>query len=191
MAGPDIIIRSRAGCNGSRAGILDPDLGLEQAMFDLPGGHRGAVEKALDPLAARLVEDVPLLGGLDALRDDLDVEAAGESEDAHADGAVARGAGQVLDEAAVDLEHVEGKAPEVAQAGVAAPEVVHRDLDALAAQEVEVVDRVAAAADGGAFGDLDLKERRGEGGGLVHPEHAGAEAGALESGDVDRHPQLG
>src|SRR4051794_1432615 len=103
------------------------------------GGAGATEEVALAEAGLQLAQRGELLGGLDALGDDLEVERAGEVDD-HADEArFAPAGGQAVDERLGDLQRVQRQRMQVRQRRVACAEVVEGDLHAELAQLVEAL----------------------------------------------------
>jgi hypothetical protein len=124
------------------------------------GIDRPAVVVALDLVAAEFLKEVRLLPGLDALGDHLQPEAPGQGQDGPGDGNILRVAGQILDEATVDLQGIDGQALQVAERGIAGAEVIDRHPDAELAEFAEGLHRRGQVLDQQAFGDLHLQEAR-------------------------------
>src|SRR5581483_2438368 len=112
-----------------------------QVMLEGVRRERLAVEIALVFPAAERAQEVELLGPLDAFGDEAQAQAVRERRDGAHDGGVVRVPGKVADEGLVDLELLQAKALEVAQARIAGAEVVDRDLDAGGAQLLDHHDR--------------------------------------------------
>src|SRR5437870_8151832 len=95
---------------------------------------------------------------------------------------------EVLDEAAVDLQLVEGEALQIAQRGVARAEIVERDAHPERAQRMQQLERGVAAFEEDRFGDLDLEPRRSEAAVGKRAEDGFVERAAmkLDRRDVDR-----
>src|SRR5450756_2082882 len=100
---------------------------FEQQPPDLGGGFCGAEQEALHLVAAFGAQPVELVHGLDAFRRRGDVEAAAQPRDRPHDRDAIRTLRQILDERAVDLDLVERKASEIAEAGISGAKIVHRD----------------------------------------------------------------
>src|SRR5581483_5581878 len=106
--------------------------------LDLVRGHRHADVVALDLIAAELLQEMHLLVVLDALGDHFQAEGVRERDDHRDDVARIAGVAHAHDEAAVDLQDVDRQARQVAERAVAGAEVVHRHLDAGAAQRLQL-----------------------------------------------------
>ncbi len=104
-----------------------------------------------------LRQELELLLGLDALRDDDELEAAPHRDDRHRDGGVVLVAGKVTDEGLVELDAVDREALQVVERGVAGSEVVHRDADALLLEALQGVDRVLGVLHGAGLRDLQVE----------------------------------
>ncbi len=96
-----------------------------------------------------LVEVLLLPGHLDPLGNDLHAEALAQSDDGAndvgIDGVVRFRSGDVLQEAAVDLEVVGRDALEVTQRRVAGTEIIDADIDATVAESIDQVASVSVA----------------------------------------------
>src|SRR5690606_3808165 len=92
---------------------------------------------------------------LDALDDDGDVEAVREVDDRGRDGPGLRFVDERGGERAVDLQHVGGQAPQVAEGGVPGAEVVDGDGDAGLREAAQAADGGAVLVDQDRLGDLD------------------------------------
>src|SRR3954451_860669 len=163
--------------------------GVVRAWEAVAVGQLGAAEEeALDDRAALPGQELAMLLGLHALRAGLYAEPAAEVEDGADDGALALARRQLVDEGPVDLELVEGEALEVAERGIAGPEVVHGEPDAERPQAGEDRRRLFRVADQHALGDLELEPGRLDavlGQGLAHRLDQAVLA-ELDRGEVDR-----
>src|SRR5687768_15776838 len=65
-----------------------------------------------------------------------------------------------LHERAVDLDLVEGEAPQIAQAGIASPEIVHSDRDAQGFERPQLLEDCVRVVEEQAFRDLELEPAR-------------------------------
>ena len=94
-------------------------------------GRAGAREdEALDDIAAEIVEDGELFGGLGALGDDRHAETAAERDDAFEQPAGALRRLDLRHEDAVDLDLVEGQLGEIAERRIVRAEIIERQRDA-------------------------------------------------------------
>src|SRR6266403_5477038 len=96
----------------------------------LPDRRRFADKIALHHVAALLREETELLLGFHALRDDRHFETVAEADHRANDRRRLRIASEIDDESAVDFDVVERKRLKVAQRGIAAAEVIHRNAHA-------------------------------------------------------------
>src|SRR5207344_165903 len=94
------------------------------------GGRWPAEEVSLALVAAKAPQLRELLRRLDALGHRLEPERAAQADDGAHDRGISTVRGQARDERAVDLEHVDREALEIAQARVARAEVVDGEPDA-------------------------------------------------------------
>src|SRR3954470_5446223 len=157
---------------GWRRSRLAQDLGQAAVAHGAAGEHRREAlllerlrkMEALAGAHTHADERPCLLGVLDPLGDDVQVQALSELHDA-ADEVHARGGGpRVLDERPVDLEHVDREALEVAERRVAGAEVVHRQPDAERAQPLKARPRPLALVGEDALGDLEDEAVGGDAG---------------------------
>ena len=81
----------------------------------LANRHRRAIEEALDVGTAEIANPLELLLGFDALGRRCHAEIVGKARDRMNDGVRLRIVTEPLDEAAVDLDLVEGEAAQIAQ----------------------------------------------------------------------------
>ena len=105
-------------------------------------GNRPGVQVALAAGAAEPAQDGDLLGSLDALGDDLEVEGAAELDDRPGQHGPVAALADPVDERLVDLEDVDREPLEVAERRVARPEVVDRQADPDPAQVGQLADRL-------------------------------------------------
>ena len=94
------------------------------------GVHRPGEEEALAELAAELAQGGPLLGLLDALGHDVEIESRAERERPRRPGPDISGVAPSPEERPVHLQDVHREAAEVAERRVAGPEVVERQVHA-------------------------------------------------------------
>ena len=103
-----------------------PCLVLQQPGRQLVGRHGARVVVALGLMAVIEIQEAGQFGGLHALGDDLQLEAARHADDGAHDGGIIRVADDVAHERLVDLELVHREPLEVGQAGIPGAEVVDR-----------------------------------------------------------------
>ena len=108
-----MVHRPRAGTLGAQ--VLDRGVRV----------HRAREVEALAQVAAEVAQRRPLLGELDALGHDVEVQRLAQRDDRAWPGPTASGVAPAAQERAVHLEDVDGEAAEVAQRRVAGAEVVH------------------------------------------------------------------
>ena len=106
----------------------------------------------------------PLFVGLDALRQHFHAKRVAERDDRLDDGAGRAGGAERSHKGAVDLELVERKFLQVAQARIAGAEIVERDADAQRAQSFEPLLRLLRVIDQDAFGHFEDDARRRDAG---------------------------
>ena len=128
---------------------------------------------------------------LDALGDQVELEAAGEGDEQLEHGGVAgRGVvgGGGADEGPIDLDHVDGELVEPGEGGVAGAEVVDRDPNPGCAQVRENLDDIALLDHDGALGDLQHQAAGGQPGQAQDGEDLSGVAilAQLSRTDVDR-----
>src|SRR5581483_11274328 len=92
--------------------------------------YRRAEVETLELVACIALQIANLCCGFDALGEHRHAELVPERDDRAADACGTRVGADVLDEAAVDLELVERKLAQIAQARIAGAEIVERELDA-------------------------------------------------------------
>ena len=78
--------------------------GVIQERFEFISRHGFGEVIALCLITAVRLQELHLLGGFNALGDDLQFHAVGHLDDGHHDGCVLRAGGHVADEATVDLD---------------------------------------------------------------------------------------
>src|SRR3569833_2043682 len=115
-------------------------------------GDRAAEVVALQLVATVLAQELEVRKGYDALGHHLEPERMAERDDGPHDGGIVGVAVDVAHETLVDLEAVDGKTLEIAEAGIAGAEIVHRNVDAQRLQRLH--------------GDIDAL-------GIVHDEGLG------------------
>ena len=110
---------------------------------------------------ASLVAQAVYFGfGLDAFRRDGDAEALAEADDRTHDRLRVGVGGEVAHEGLVDLDLVERKAAQVAQAGIAGAEIVHRDANTERAQRMQGRQHLAALFQKQRLRDLEFQALR-------------------------------
>ena len=127
---------------------------------EIRSDHRPAEQVALHFIAPRLAQEVELLGGLDAFGHHAQVQLVAERDDRLHDHGVVGIGGQIDDERTVDLELVDRKALQVAEARIAGAEIIDRDLHAERLDAAEHLDVLLGAVHGQAFGQFDLQKMR-------------------------------
>src|SRR5206468_8229864 len=98
--------------------------------------------------------------GLDAFRRDGDAEALAEADDRTHDRLRVGIGGEVAHKGLVDLDLVERKAAQIAQAGIAGAEIVHRDANTERAQRMQGRQHLAALFQKQRLRDLELQTPR-------------------------------
>ncbi|MGY4295906.1 hypothetical protein ACVWXN_004001 [Bradyrhizobium sp. i1.4.4] len=107
---------------------------------------------------AHLAHGLSLLGPLDAFRDKLQPQRAGERGDDADDRLVFRAVRDLADEGFVDLDLVERETPEMSERAIAGAEIVERDGCAQAPQAVQRLGGAGDVVDQRALGDLELQQ---------------------------------
>ena len=135
-----------------------PLLGKRQRFL---GRHRPAEDIALDERAAEVADQLQLVLGLDALGGGLHLEVGREGDDgADERGVAAFRVGGAADEGLVDLDLVERRPLQIAEARIAGAEIVERELHADRLQAGEHLVDMVVIAEEHAFGDLQLQPLR-------------------------------
>ena len=106
--------------------------------------------------AAEPAQDLRLLLGFHALDDARQLQVPAQVDDRLDDVAAGGQRLDILDEAAVDLDLVEGQAMDVAQAGVAGAEVVKRDVRPQRFERLQAFATLVEIAHQGGFGDFEI-----------------------------------
>src|SRR5712664_928067 len=161
-----------------------------QERLELQGLDRTAEVIALRVGAAHLAQQIELLLGLHALGHHLHVQAVGEREDGVDDLQPVVGGAHALDEAAVDLERIDGELVQVAEGAVPGPEVVQIDADAHRPQLDHGLGDVRVLVHQQRLGDLEPQRARGEPGGLQHLGDLRDQTRHLELPGADVHADL-
>src|SRR3990170_2550855 len=126
---------------------------------DLGVGPRAAEQKALPLVAAFGAQTAQFGFGLDAFGGNRHAETDAEADDRTNDRLRVEVGSEASHERLVDLDLVERKAPEIAQAGIAGAEIVHRNAHAERAQRVQRGKHLGALLQKQRFGDLQLQAR--------------------------------
>src|SRR5690606_11032552 len=92
---------------------------------------------------------------LHALGGHAQAQGLAERNDGASEGAVVRVPGDVANEAAIDLESVDGEAPKVGKGRIAHPEIIQIDHDAHGLECIELHPAVVAVLEQYAFRDLE------------------------------------
>src|SRR3546814_17292900 len=121
------------GWRSAPTGVAAQSLGQDVA------GYRLVEQVALTDITAMTTQEFQLLRCFDSFSDDLQVQLAGHGDHCRGDLHVVLVAGDVLDKAAIDLDHVDGEFLQVAQRGIPRAEVVHgqRQAERLEARSEE------------------------------------------------------
>src|SRR5688572_13144138 len=130
-----------AGGRGRSGGAGGRDLQRRDLQLGLVGVQRRGIQIALGEVAALCPKALVLDLGLDALGHELEAQGARQLDEATHDRRHLLVLGDHGDEGAVDLEDVHRELPQVAQRGVAGPEVVDRQPQAEVAQALQVLGR--------------------------------------------------
>src|ERR1700737_574243 len=120
-----VLISPRPSSRGLRCAPAE----FEQQLFDLGRGSCRAEQEALHLVATFGAQPVELVHGFDAFRRGRDVEAAAKAGDRPHDRNAIGTIRQILHERAIDLDLVERKAPEIAEAGISGAEIIHGNAD--------------------------------------------------------------
>ena len=157
-------------------------------MPDVGGRFRRAEQIALHFRAAERTKQFQLLLRLDALRGRRHVAFGGDVHHCPHDAGRSVRLGDVVDEAAVDLDLVERKTLQIAERGIAGAEIVERDSDADAAKLMQNGKRCFVVANEHGLRDLQFEPaRRQAGRRQCRDDLQGQRAAAkLHRRDVDR-----
>lgn len=160
VAGVSALVGASGAVNLAQGPILN-------GLRHLGAGAGFRVQVALGEIAAGFAQTRHLLGVLDPFRGHVNAHGVAEIHDGRDDRGVAVVAGEVLNEALVDLDVVDRELLEVDQRGEARPEIVEGDGDAGLVQLAQDEGRRRRATrQEDRFRDLDLEMRRGIGGRL-------------------------
>src|SRR3989475_4213309 len=151
-------------------------------------------EEALREVAAELANRGQLPVRLDPLGDCEQAERVREARQVGRDGSVLRVVLDAVDERAVDLEDVDGEAPQMAERREPGPEVVDRDPHTAVVQLLQVLTGAVshgAVDDDRRLGDLETEEARGQVAGAEGALDRGADAARREllAGEVHPSPE--
>ena len=134
-----------------------------------------------------------MLLGLHALGNDLEPQRLGHVDDASHDDPVPRGAGNVLRQAAVDLQIIERQGFQIGQTGIARAKIIDRDRKPFLAQRAQERGRRIDVVDQPAFGNFDGQPRPRKAAAIDRFEQVGHELRLSDIGgcDIDGQPQVG
>src|SRR6185369_10159810 len=132
----------------------------EQHLAEPLRVDRVAEQMPLRIVAAVLAQELELLLGFDAFRDDLELEAMRHLDDRIDDCRVIAIDRDVADERAIDLQRADRKLLQRRKRRVPRAEVVDREVQTHAVQRVENPDRSLGIFHQRRFRDLELEERR-------------------------------
>src|SRR5882724_9646928 len=178
------VVRGRRGDSGSPAAPGPEEL-LEARRLDRP-----AEVVALRVRAVHLAQQIELLLGLHSLGHHFHVQAAGEREDGVDDLQGVVGRADALDEAAVDLQRVDGELVQVAERAVSGAEVVEIDADAHRPQLGHGLGDVGVVVHQQGLGHFQAQRARGKPGVPQHVRHQREQAGRLELARAEVHADL-
>src|SRR5207237_10524651 len=131
-----------------------PATAFPEERFECGSAQRTGEVEPLGEGAVQHAEDVKLFLSLHALGDDVDPQPPSHGEDPGDDGGVVIVGAEAVDEASVDLEHVDGEPLEVAERRVAGAEVVDGELPAEGLETEQRLPGAAAASTKHAPGQL-------------------------------------
>ncbi len=131
--------------------------GLGKECRDRAGRQGRAEEKALNLGTTLLADQIELIGGLNALGRGGHAEAAAKADDRPDDRDAVGLRGDILHERAIDLDLVEGKGAQVAEAGIAGAEIVKRNADTNAAKTMKRGERRVVAGEQRRLGHLQFE----------------------------------
>ena len=161
-------------------------------VVELAGGFGPAEEPALAEVAAEGDHDVCLFEGFNAFGDDVEAQAVAEVDDGGDDLVAVGPVGHGGDEAAIDLEQVEGEGLEVAEAGVSGAEVVEGEAAAKLFEPGGDLEGGVEVVDEAALGELDDEAVKREAGacGELFEEIGEGEVAELDGRDVDADAEV-
>jgi len=127
--------------------------------------------------------------GLDAFGHHDQAEALADVQHRRGQGLRHREVFDVVHETAIELELAQRQPMQVAQAGLAVAEIVHRQPDAQRLQRPQLVERVGAAVDPGRFGQFERQLIAAQAVPIQQLTHPRRQAGILEVArrQVDGH----
>ena len=114
----------------------------------------------LNAVAAFCTQERELLGRLDALGDDLEIERVRHRDHGADDRRVFGLVREIGHERAVDLDRVEREPPQIAERRIAGAEIVDREAHALGAEIAHDADRQRGVVHRDGFGDLEFERGR-------------------------------
>ena len=128
----------------------------------------------------------------DTLGGDDDAEADAEADDRPHDRLRVRIGGEVAHERLIDLDLVERKASQIAQAGIAGAEIVHRYAHAKRTQRVQRGEHLAALFQQQGFGDFELEPLWRQAGLFqrIHHHRQQIAAAKLQRRQIDRDADI-
>eukprot|EP01136_Pigoraptor_vietnamica_P033089 Opistho-1_new@95611 len=137
-------------------------------------------QEALDLVAAGALQEIALRHRLHTLGDHAQPQRTRHLDHRLRDAGIALVTRQALDEAAVDLELLDRKALQVAEARIAGAEIVDRELHAEPVERTQALQGLVGVADQDRLGQLELEPGRRQFGLGQHRRHAVDEVGLLE-----------
>ena len=169
---------------GARRVFLGEHIGgmrLADEALEFQGGQGAAEVKSLILVASGRFQEIQLGERLHAFGDHFQAQAVCQRHDGAYDRRVLRPAHDFVDEHAVYLELVDGKAAQVAHAGIAGTEIIHGNQHAHGAQVFENGDGFLRIAHHRAFREFDFE--------VAGLQACVAECAADESRDRRRGPR--
>eukprot|EP01022_Parablepharisma_sp_SALTPOND_P021769 TRINITY_DN435_c2_g11_i1.p1 TRINITY_DN435_c2_g11~~TRINITY_DN435_c2_g11_i1.p1 ORF type:complete len:948 (-),score=370.43 TRINITY_DN435_c2_g11_i1:3556-6399(-) len=165
--------------------------GLVQFAQDIEQG-RTAEQVALSFVAAFLLKNGALGLGLHTLGQHRYIEAMAQRQDGAHEGLGLLAGFELADEAAVQLDLVEGEGAQGFQRRIAAAEIVHGDGHAHGLELLQQVKRPFAVGNDGGLGDFQLQPRGGQAGSSQHRTHPldQGSVGELHGRQVDGNARL-
>src|SRR5215213_9722024 len=154
--------------------------GSEEFGFELARRHRPSEEIALSLFAAHPDQEVGCGSVLNAFGDDRQAQLLGEANGRTDDRRVVGIGQQAQDERAVDLQPVERKFLQVAQAGKSGAEIVEHEANAKLLNLKERFQRTLLVVEQDVFGDFELEAGWTEAGAGEHLRNREGEVAGLE-----------